>query len=74
METIVKFESKKTNVEVKLNDKVRIKKGFGEANVKGDWTDGEEFVVWKIEVTQWGTFVCPNNYQSCNIQRVEVVF
>ncbi len=24
---------------------------------------GEEFIIWKMEVTQCGTFICPNNYQ-----------
>jgi hypothetical protein len=72
METSVNCQSDKNEIVLRLGDKVRVKKGCGNQNQEGDWQDGEEFIIWKMEVKQWGTFICPNNYQSISISKVEL--
>lgn len=72
METSVNCQSDKNEIVLRLGDKVRIKKGCGNRNESTDWQDGEEFIIWKMEVKQWGTFICPNNYQSVSVSKVEL--
>ena len=72
METSVNCQSDKNEIVLRLGDKVRVKKGCGNPNQEGDWQDGEEFIIWKMEVKQWGTFIYPNNYQNIPISKVEL--